>query len=79
MIEANSGLTQMSDSDIQDLQVKVAFLEDSLAKMSDEFFTQQRELDELKAKYAGLITKVRGMHASDDVQSAIIDERPPHY
>ena len=69
----------MSSSDIQDLQVKVAFLEDSLAKMSDEFFTQQRELDDLKVKYAGLITKIRGMQSSDDSQSHIVDERPPHY
>lgn len=69
----------MSDSDIQDLQVKVAFLEDSLVKMSDEFFTQQRELDDLKVKYAGLITKIRGMQSSSDSQSHIVDERPPHY
>ncbi len=69
----------MSDSDIQDLQVKVAFLEDSLAKMSDEFFIQQRELDDLKAKYAGLITKMRGMQSSGDSESHIVDERPPHY
>ncbi len=69
----------MSSSDIQDLQVKVAFLEDSLAKMSDEFFTQQRELDDLKVKYAGLIIKIRGMQSSGDNQSHIVDERPPHY
>lgn len=69
----------MSNSDIQDLQVKVAFLEDSLAKMSDEFFTQQRELDDLKVKYSSLISKVRGMQSSDDSQSHIVDERPPHY
>ncbi len=69
----------MSSSDIQDLQVKVAFLEDSLSKISDEFFTQQRELDDLKVKYAGLITKMRGMQSSDQGPAEAQDERPPHY
>lgn len=69
----------MSSSDIQELQVKVAFLEDSLSKISDEFFTQQRELDELKAKYASLITKIRGMQSADQGAAEAQDERPPHY
>jgi len=38
----------MSDQSIEELQVKVAFLEDSLAKLSDEFVLQKRELDELR-------------------------------
>ncbi|MGK0376126.1 MAG: SlyX protein [Arenicella sp.] len=69
----------MSDSDIQNLQVKMAFLEDSLSKISDEFFIQQRELDDLKVKYAGLISKMHGMQSSDQGQAEIMDERPPHY
>ena len=70
---------QMSNSDIQDLQIKVAFLEDSLSKMSDEFFIQQRELEDLKMKYSGLITKVRGGESNDQGSQEIQDDRPPHY
>ena len=40
-----------ADSDIQDLQVKVAFLEDSLSKISDEYYQQQRELEKLKMQF----------------------------
>jgi SlyX protein len=69
----------MSNSDIQELQVKLAFLEDSLSKISDEFFTQQRELDDLKVKYAGLISKMHGMQSSDQGPAEVMDERPPHY
>ena len=69
----------MSDSDIQDLQVKLAFLEDSLSKISDEFFTQQRELDDLKVKYVSLISKLHGMQSDDQGPSEVMDERPPHY
>jgi SlyX protein len=69
----------MSDSDIQDLQVKMAFLEDSLSKISDEFFIQQRELDDLKVKYASVISKMHGMQSSDQGDAEVMDERPPHY
>lgn len=69
----------MSDLDVQELQVKVSFLEDSLAKLSDEFYLQQRDFEQLKAKYAGLIDKVRGMQGGDSEPQQAQDERPPHY
>lgn len=69
----------MSKSDIQDLQVKLAFLEDTLSKLSDEFFIQQRELDDLKVKYTSLIHKLQGVQSSDQGPTELMDERPPHY
>jgi len=69
----------MADDAVRELQVKVAFLEDSLHKLSDEFYLQQRELEELKANYAALINKVRGMQSADARSDEALDERPPHY
>lgn len=69
----------MIDQAFEELQIKVAFLEDSLSKLSDEFYLQQRELEELKSKYAGLINKVRGMGDGDTTPEQVLDERPPHY
>ncbi len=69
----------MNDSAVDDLQVKVAFLEDSLAKLSDEFYLQQREFNQLKSNYAALIEKMRGMQSGDSEQAQILDDRPPHY
>lgn len=69
----------MNDQAFEDLQIKVAFLEDSLSKLSDEFYLQQRELEDLKGKYAGLITKVRGFSGGDSTPEQVLDERPPHY
>jgi len=69
----------MSDQSIEELQVKVAFLEDSLAKLSDEFVLQKRELDELKSVHHGLLDKVRAMSNSQNEGGDILDERPPHY
>ena len=34
----------MSTVKIDELEMKVAFLEDALEKLSDEFFTQQKQL-----------------------------------
>lgn len=69
----------MNDQAFEDLQIKVAFLEDSLSKLSDEFYLQQRELEELKSKYAGLVNKVRGMSGGESSPADALDERPPHY
>lgn len=69
----------MSDQAFEDLQIKVAFLEDSLSKLSDEFYLQQRELEDLKANYAGLVNKVRGMSGGESEQAQVLDEKPPHY
>ena len=69
----------MSEQAFEDLQIKVAFLEDTLSKLSDEFYLQQRELEGLKSKYAGLVNKVRGMSSGDAIPAQVLDDRPPHY
>lgn len=69
----------MTKDSIEDLQVKIAFLEDSLNKLSDEHYQQQRELDEVKAKLVGLIEKVRAGSNESTEQADIVDEKPPHY
>jgi len=67
------------NSDSDELEIKLAFLEDSLAKLSDEFYHQQRELDDLKAKYNALISKVLSNSIDNASANENVDERPPHY
>lgn len=69
----------MSDIALQDLQIKVAYLEDALSQLSDEFYEQQRELGDLKQKYANLVSRFRSLPSSDDGDHQPSDERPPHY
>jgi len=64
---------------IEDLQVKVAFLEESLSQISDEFFTQQKELEEVKKQQILLVEKLRNLQNADQERVDIIDEKPPHY
>jgi len=63
----------------EELEVKIAFLEDAMSKISDEFYRQQRDIDDLKVKYLALIDKV--IRGADDASQAseILDEKPPHY
>lgn len=63
----------------EELEIRFAFLEDTLAKLSDEFYLQQRELDDLKTKYTALVHKLLSNDSSDAADSTSADERPPHY
>lgn len=62
----------------EELEVKVAFLEDALTKLGDEFYLQQKELHKLRAQVSGLVEKLDSRDG-DDSPAEILDERPPHY
>ena len=64
---------------VEELEIKVAFLEDALSKLSDEFYLQQRDLENIKAQQIALIDKLNSSSDDDLSQSAVLDERPPHY
>jgi len=64
---------------VQELEIKVAFLEDALSKLSDEFYLQQRELENIKVQQVALIDKLNSNNSEDSAQAQILDERPPHY
>lgn len=71
----------MSDSnqELDVMQIKVAFLEDTVTKLSDEFYQQQRELEKLKSQYAAMVEKLRTQENNDNNAAEVLDERPPHY
>ena len=67
------------NKEIQDLQVKVAFLENTLSKISDEYYQQQRDLENLKRHYKVLMEKLNMVSSSGTQVSDFSDEKPPHY
>lgn len=71
----------MTDSDqaLELMQIKVAFLEDTVTKLSDEFYQQQREIEKLKSQYAAMVEKLRTQENNDNNAEEVLDERPPHY
>ncbi len=67
------------DSRVDSIEVKVAFLEDALQQLSDEFLVLQKEMQGLKLLNQQLKSKVQTLQASSEVVDAIDAERPPHY
>lgn len=68
--------------DLEQIEIKVAFLEEALQQLSDEHFKQQRDLVELNKKYLDLKNKIDNQSHADDISSEgsyVVDEKPPHY
>lgn len=61
------------------LEMKVAFLEDSLEKLSEEFYTQQKIIDGLQRQQKNLLHRVRDLTDSNESNEHVADEKPPHY
>jgi len=70
-----------AEKSLQELEVKVAFLEDALGELSDEYYRQQKELEALKGQVISLIAKYQNSdsNANGSEPSFIEDEKPPHY
>ena len=64
---------------MEDLQIKVAFLEESLIHLSDEYYRQQKDLNTLKNQYAILSERLKNQRSDDSSALDVEDERPPHY
>ena len=64
---------------MHELEVKVAFLEETVIKLSDEYYAQQKELLTLKQQVQALADKLKDTQNSDNSAPEILDERPPHY
>jgi uncharacterized coiled-coil protein SlyX len=69
----------MNSDKIESLEVKVAFVEEALHQLSDEYYRQQKELETLKKQFKVLFARVDsgGNNDSGDVSSE--PETPPHY
>jgi len=68
----------MNASAIEALETKLAFLERASVELSDEIYRQRKELDELRARFAQLASRLDAT-AGAAAESAPADERPPHY
>jgi SlyX protein len=60
-----------------ELETRLSFQEDTLARLNDALIDQQRQLDALRET----LTRLTGLleRLPDDRREAPLDERPPHY
>jgi SlyX protein len=64
---------------LEQLELKLAFLERANQELSDVVYRQQQELDDLRARLAVLAARVDAMKVSEATEYTPEQEKPPHY
>jgi SlyX protein len=68
----------MKSEPLEQIEIKIAFLERTTAELSDVVFRQHRDIEALRAQVAALAARLDAVQ-SDTVVRAPEEERPPHY
>jgi SlyX protein len=63
---------------IEQLEVKIAFLEEANSQLSDMVYRQQQELEALRARFADMASRIEATQARMTEYTAE-QEKPPHY
>ena len=70
---------KMNSKRLQEIEEKLAFVEDSNAQLEKEVFAQQGEIESLKRLNGLLQEKLDRLLHAEDLQSEILNQKPPHY
>lgn len=66
------------DSRHVELEIKIAYLEDTIKQLDDEVYRQQRRIERLEALSSQLVQEFKSM--SDRVGTSTLEQEiPPHY
>ena len=65
-------------SDIEQLQMKVAFQEDTIESLNQALIEQQKQIDDLEFNFKKLVAKVSAIEPSN-MASEKDEMPPPHY
>jgi SlyX protein len=69
----------MNAETLEQLEIKMAFLEHANSELSDVVVRQQRDIDTLREQIAALAARFQALRESDATPRSAEDERPPHY
>jgi len=69
----------MNSDALEQVEIKIAFLEHANAELSDVITRQQRDINALRDQIAALATRIQALRESDATPRTAEDERPPHY
>lgn len=67
----------MNDSDLQDLQIRLAYQEQTLHELNEALTGQQKRLRELEIAFRHLMEQQKNPLEGDN--GALKFEKPPHY
>ena len=65
-------------ADIEQLQMKVAFQEDTIESLNKALIEQQKQLEELQFSFKQMVTKIRSIEPSNMAEEHE-ETPPPHY
>jgi SlyX protein len=68
----------MNDETLEQIQIKIAFLERAANELSDVVFRQHREIEAMQARLKAISERL-DRAPSDEVSPPQDEERPPHY
>ncbi|HXC07423.1 MAG TPA: SlyX family protein [Steroidobacteraceae bacterium] len=68
----------MNDETLEQIQIKIVYLERAVAELSDVVFRQHREIQTHEAKLKALSERLTSAQ-SDERARPLEQERPPHY
>ena len=68
----------MNDAAIEQLELKIAYLESANQELSDIVYRQQRDIDLLRAQMSAYQRQLDAWR-SESSDAVPVDERPPHY
>jgi len=68
----------MNDEALEQIQIKIAFLERATSELSDVVFRQHVEIQALEAKLEAVADRLSGAQP-DEVPRPPDQEKPPHY
>jgi uncharacterized coiled-coil protein SlyX len=68
----------MDDDSLEQIQIKIAYLEQANHELSDVLLRQDRDLRALTARVASLFERLQALQDPERMRGAD-EERPPHY
>jgi uncharacterized coiled-coil protein SlyX len=68
----------MSPDSIEQLELKLAFVERANQELSDVVYRQQQEIDALRLQVQQLAERVQSVQ-DEATKYTAVEERPPHY
>lgn len=71
-------MTASAEQRIEQLEIRIAYLEQTNSTLSDTLVQQQKELEGLKGRLGLLVQKLEAAQSQPTEYSAE-DEKPPHY
>ena len=67
------------DQRIDQLEFKIAFLEEAAAQLSDVVYEQRQQIEALRLQLAGFMSRVEAAQAQSATPYTAEEEKPPHY